>query len=107
MEAVQNEGDQAENIKVNGARRVPTANKNEEADEKIEQGGDAQVVFDGGRIFLRRGDQRSFVGTAVATQLIANFHPGGDTEEDAGDVRGAMDGITTDGVNDVALLNAS
>jgi hypothetical protein len=55
---------------------------------------------------LRRGDQGRFKGAPVAAQLIANFGPGADVEEHAGDIGGAMDGRAADGFDNVALAYA-
>ena len=88
------------------AGRVPAADEDEQADEQIEKRGDAQIIFDGRRVFLRRGDQRSFEGAAVATQFVADFGPGADVEEDASDVRGAMNGHAADGFDDITLFDA-
>ena len=59
MKTEQNEGDEAENIEVNGARRIPPAHKNKKTDEKIKQCGKPQVIFNRG-IFLWHGDERHF-----------------------------------------------
>jgi hypothetical protein len=91
---------------VNSARSVPAANENEQANEKVKQRRDAQIILDGGGIFLGRGDERCLKSAAVATQLIANFHPGSDAEENPGDIGGAVDGETADRLDDIALLNS-
>ena len=88
------------------ARGVPAADEDKQSDEQVQQGGDAQIIFDGRGVFLRCGDQRSFEGAAVAAQFVADFSPGADVEQDAGDVRGAMNGHAADGCDDIALFDA-
>src|SRR6202044_1321076 len=97
MKTVEDERDQAKNVEMNRARRVPSAHKNEQADEQIKQSEDTQIVFNGGGILLRRGDQRRFEGAPVAQQLVADFGPGTHVEQHARDVHGAADGHTPDG----------
>src|SRR6267378_721154 len=45
MERPENEGNQAKNVKMHGARSVPAADENEQTDEQIEQAYDSQVVL--------------------------------------------------------------
>ena len=59
MKTEEHEGHEAENIKVNGARRVPPAHKNKKTDEEIKQRRDSEVVLNRG-VFLRHGDERHF-----------------------------------------------
>ena len=58
-------------------------------------------------VFLRRSDQRRLEGAPVSNQLVADFGPGTDVEQHACDVHGAMDREAADGLDDVALANAS
>src|SRR6267378_1492712 len=60
MERPENEGNQAKNVKMHGARSVPAANEDEQADEKIEQPHDSQVVLGRKRLFGRGGEKRGF-----------------------------------------------
>ena len=88
---------------MNGARRVPAAHKNEQADEQVKQPEDAQIVFNRRRVFLRGGDHRRFEGAAVAEQLVADFRPGTYVEEHAGDVGSAMDRNAANGFDNIPL----
>ena len=106
MKTIQDERDQAKNVEMNGARRVPAAHENEQADEEVKQPEDAQIVFNRRRIFLRRGDHRRLKGAAVAEQLVADFGPGADVKEYAGDVGRAMDRNTANGLDNIPLADA-
>src|ERR1700733_4485500 len=75
VEAVQHERNQAKDIKVDSARRIPAANKNKKTDEKVKKCSDPQVVFDRCGVLLRRGNKGGLKGLAIASNLIRNFHP--------------------------------
>src|SRR3974377_1728843 len=70
MEAIEDEGDQAEHIEVDGAGRVPTASKDEKPDEEIEQGRDTQVALKRGRILLGCGDERNIQPLVLTDDLM-------------------------------------
>src|SRR5208282_5433511 len=75
VEREENERDEAENIKVHGARRVPAARKNEKADEEIDQANNAGVILDGGWFFGRSSYERSLKLLAVPGQSVAHLRP--------------------------------
>src|ERR1700733_11091082 len=106
MKTIQDERDQAKNVEMNGARRVPAAHENEQADKEVKEPEDAQIVFNRRRIFLRGSDHRRFKGAAVAEQLVADFRPGTDVEEHAGDVGRAMDRNPANGFDNIPLADA-
>ena len=106
MKTVENKRDQAKNVEMNRARRIPTADKNEQADEEVKQPEDAQVIFNRSGIFLRCGDHRRFKGAAVANQLIADFGPGPDVEQHSRNVHRAVDREAAHCLDDVALTDA-
>ncbi len=105
MEAVQHKGHQAENIEMDGARRIPPAHENEKADEEIQQRGNAQVVFNRRGIFLRRRDQRCFKLLSAAAHRVADFRPWSHVEQHAGNIRGSMNREAADRLHDIALLD--
>src|SRR5258705_12704189 len=75
LEGIQDEGNQAENVKMDGARGVPAAHENEKSDEKIQKADEAAVVSDGIGFFRGSGDDRSFKLAAVAGQFVAHLGP--------------------------------
>src|SRR5277367_2872984 len=75
MEHEENEGDQAENVKVHGARCVPPARKNEQSDEEIDQAYDARIIFNGCGFFGRRGDKWSLELLIIAREFVADLRP--------------------------------
>src|SRR5579862_1376285 len=106
MKAVKNKRDQAENVEMHRSRRIPPARENEESNEQVKNGGDAQVILDAERLFLRRGDQRHFERLIAAPDFVLYFAPDAGVEQQAGDVGGAVDGRSVDGKDEVALLNS-
>src|SRR5882757_1364648 len=71
----QDEGHQAENLEMNGARGVPPAHEHEEYDEKVQKADEAAVSFDGIRFFRGSGDDGGFKLAAVASQFVAHLCP--------------------------------
>ncbi len=57
LERIQDVGHQAKNVEVHGARGIPPAPENEQADEKIEQSHNAQIIFQRGGPLRRLDDQ--------------------------------------------------
>ena len=106
VKGVENEGDQAENIKVDGARRGPAAHKNEQADKEINEPEDAQIVFNGGRLFGRDGDQLDVEYFSGALDLVARLEILAQLPERPGDLRRAVDFGGIDGADDVTALDA-
>src|SRR5215472_10934032 len=45
VKAVENERHQAEDVEVNGARRVPPADENKNSNEKVDQADNAKIIF--------------------------------------------------------------
>src|SRR5260221_11865324 len=56
LEGIEDEGHQAEDVKMHGARRIPPAHENEKPNEEIEETNEPAVILDGSRLFHRRGD---------------------------------------------------
>ena len=106
MEAVENERNQAENVEMHRPRRIPAARKNEQPDEQIQDGRNAQVVFDAERFVLRGRDQRDLEGLVAAPNLILHLRPDAGMVENLGDVDGTANGGRADGLNEIALLNS-
>src|SRR6266567_2582481 len=75
VERPKNERSQAENIKVHGAGSVPAANKNEQADEEIQQTHDAKVILSGKRFFCGSRHQRRFKLFSVSQEFVVNRRP--------------------------------
>src|SRR5579859_1303189 len=75
LEGIKDERDQAENIKVDGARSIPAANKNEKAYEKIEESDEAPIILDGSGLLGGSGDNGRFKFAAVAGELVAHLGP--------------------------------
>src|SRR5271169_3884532 len=90
VKRTKDEGNQAENVEVHGAWRVPSANENEQPNEKIEQAHDAQKVLGGERLFRGGRNQRRFEFVAAARKLIAHLGPQAGTIEPVRNVRGAI-----------------
>src|SRR5580693_9033893 len=90
VKRTKDEGNQAENVEVHRAWRVPPANENEQPNEKIEQAHDAQKVLGGERLFRGGRNQRRFEFVAAARKLIARLGPEAGTIEPVSDVRGAI-----------------
>ena len=106
MKAVKDERDEAEQVEMDGAGCIPAANEDEEADEKVEQGGDSKVVFERGGILLRCGDERNFKRLTVAQNAVAQLHPRASAVEHLGDVSGAVNRDPAHGLDGIALLDA-
>src|SRR6267154_3182063 len=75
LEGIQDEGNQAENVKMDGARGVPAAHENEESDEKVQKADEAAVILDGIGLFRGGGDDRRFKLAAVAGQFVSALGP--------------------------------
>ncbi len=75
MERPENEGDQAKDVKMHRARSVPAADENEQADKKIEQAYDAQVILGRQRLFRRRCEEWCFEFLTTARKLVAHLGP--------------------------------
>src|SRR4051794_17604903 len=97
MKRAENERNQTKNIKVNGARRVPTANEDKQPNEQIQHADGAKRIFGAGRLFGRRSDERSLKALAAAKQFVAHLGPKTGAPQtfrhlDLGGDRGAVDG---------------
>src|SRR5260370_34846637 len=75
MEGPENEGNQAKDVKRHGARSVPGANEDEQADEKIEQPHDSQVVLSRKRLFGRGGEKRGFEFLTTTGKFVMYLGP--------------------------------
>ena len=91
VKAIKNERNQAENVEVNRARRVPAANENEKSDEKIEQRGRCADSSRSRRICPAARSPGESQTPPPATDLVANLGPRARAKQDAGDVGSAMD----------------
>src|SRR5258707_15068414 len=85
MEGVENEGNQAENVKMNGSRRVPPSYENEYSDKKINQANDAQIIFRGDRLFGGGGHYRRFKKIALSRKFLSQPAPEGRAPHSLGD----------------------
>ncbi len=106
MEGVENEGNQAENVKMNGSRRVPPSYENEYADKKINQANDAQIIFRGDRLFGGRDHYRRFKRVAVSRKFISQLAPEACAPYSLGDVQRSGNPLSTYFEQQVALPNA-
>ena len=91
VERIQNEGEQTENIKMYGARRIPALDENEHPDEEIEKAGDAEVVFERRRIVGVRRNQLRIKCRVPALDFIREFCPLTRAKEHLRDLRRAVD----------------
>jgi hypothetical protein len=106
VKTIQDEGNEAEDVKVNSAGRSPSAHENEEPYEEIQQRRNPQVVLDRRRVLLRLGDERHLERFAAAFDSVANFGPQSSAPEQAGDISRAVDRHPEDGLDIIALLDA-
>ena len=91
LEGIQDEGHQAKNVEMHGARRVPPARKNEKADEEIEQAHNAQIIFNRGGPLGRLDDKLGFKLFAAALDPVMGQRPQSDSPQALGDIDRAMD----------------
>src|SRR5712671_3590289 len=75
LEGIEDEGNQAENVKMDGSGGVPAAHENEKADEKIQKADEAAIIFDGIGLFRGGSDDGSFKLATVAGQFVAHLGP--------------------------------
>src|SRR5579862_1733401 len=106
MEAIKDERHQAENVEVDGSRRVPAARKNEKSDEEIQNGGDAQVILDAKWLFLRCCDQRHLERFVAAPDFVLYLAPDARVEQQPGNVRSAVNRNGVNSLYEVAFSNA-
>ena len=92
---------------MHGARGVPAADENEQADEQIEQAHDAQVILGCQRLFCRRREQRGFEFLAAARKFVAHLGPQPRTVETPRHFRRSTDRSTIDREKNVARANSS
>ena len=107
VEAVKDERGQAEEIEMHGARSVPAARENEQANENIDQAGDAEIVLEGGGIFGVGGDELGVEGGAVALDAVGELGPFAGAEEHLSDLGGTANIGAANGFDVVAGLDAS
>src|SRR3989442_11075271 len=96
MEGPENERDQAKNVKMHGARSVPSADKNEQADEEIEQSYDSEVVLGCKRLLGRRRENRGFEFLSPTGKLVMHPGPKPRTVQPSRDFGGSSDWGTVD-----------
>src|SRR5258708_39187479 len=60
---------------MHGARRIPAAQKNEHANEEIQETNKPVVILDGSSLFRRRDDDGSFKLATIAGQFVARLGP--------------------------------
>ena len=75
LEGVENERDQAEDIEVNRARGVPSADENEQPDEQVKEPNHAEIVFNGDGFVGRSGDQPGLKLYSAAGEFVAQLGP--------------------------------
>src|SRR6266403_2072062 len=105
LEGVEDEGNQAENVEMNGTRRVPAAHENEKSDEEVQKADEAAVIFDGIGFFRWSGDDGSFKLAAIARQFVADLSPKPGVPEAAGDLHLRVNGNVVNGDQEVAGAN--
>src|SRR5207244_11667973 len=91
MKRPENKRNQAKDVKVYGARSVPPADENEQADEKIKQTHDSQIVFGCEGLFRRRREERRLEFLTAAGKLVVQLRPKPSTVWPPGDLRGCCD----------------
>src|SRR5579864_7555574 len=106
VKAVKNERNQAEDIKVNCARRIPAASENKQADEQIQECRKSEIILDRRRVFLRGGYQRRFKSSSVPTHPVSDFSPRAHLEQHARHVRGSMNRETPNRLHVIALFDS-
>ena len=90
---------------MHGARSVPPADKNEQADEQIKQAHDSQIVFRGKGLLGRRREEGSFEFLAIAGKLIMHLAPKSRTIHPAGNFSGSGNTRVIDGQEDITRAN--
>src|SRR5271169_2290567 len=73
LERVQDEGNQAEHIEMDGPRGVPSPDEYEQTNEEIQESDEAQVIFHPQRFLGGGGNEPGFKLFAVPRQLIAKL----------------------------------
>src|SRR5437867_6591477 len=106
MERPENERDQAKNVKVHGARSIPAADENEQANEQVQQADDSQVVFGREGFFGRRGEERGLEFLSTTGKLVAHLGPEPRTVQTPSDFRGSGNRGTIDRQQDVARVDS-
>ena len=91
LEGVQDEGHQAKNVEMHGARRVPPAGKNEEADEEVQHAHNAQIIFDRGGPRGRLDYELRFKLFAAPLNAVMGQRPQSDSPQALRDIDRAMD----------------
>src|SRR5690242_15525324 len=91
---------------MHGARRVPAADENEQADKEIEQPYDAQIVFGSEWFFSGRRKQRRFELFSAAGQLIVYLRPQASAVQTPSDLCSSRDRGTIDRQQDIAKANS-
>ena len=104
MEGVENEGDQAKDVKMGGLRGAPASQQNIQANAKIDQGDKAQADVE--RFVRRHQDDGHIQRDFVAHQGISSAGPDAHAEAARRQLRNGVDGLVIDGDQFVALLDA-
>src|SRR5260370_18842894 len=105
MKRPENEGDQAKDVKVHGARGVPAPYENEQANEQIEEAYDSQVILGCEGLFGRGGEDWRFEFLSSARKLVAYLGPQPRAVQPLSDFRGSFDSSAIDRQQDVARAN--
>ncbi len=66
VERIKNKRNKAEDVEVDGARRIPPADKNKQTDEQVKQADGAKIIFNRSGFFRGRGHQRRLELLAIA-----------------------------------------
>ena len=88
VEGKQNERDQAKDVEMNRAGRVPAPHKDEQPDEQIEESDEPEIVFNGGGSLARGRNDRRFKLHVVPRHAIAQFRPQPGVPQTLGDLHG-------------------
>src|SRR5712675_1657266 len=75
LEGIEDEGNQAEDVEMNGTRGIPAAHENEKTDEEVQKTDESAIVFNGIGFFRGSGDDGSFKLAAIAGQFVAHLGP--------------------------------
>ncbi len=75
LEGIQNEGNQAENVKMHGPRGIPAAHEDEKPYKKVKKADKPTVIFDGSGLFRRRSNDGSLKLLTIASQFVAHLVP--------------------------------
>src|ERR1700687_2023576 len=91
---------------MHGARGIPPAHEDEQADEEIQKAYKPAVILDGSRLIRRSGDDGGLKLAAVAREFVTDLVPESGMPQAAGDLYLRGDRDVVDGDQQVARANA-